>query len=226
MHPTVTESSEKFPRLQQMFDVWPNTRCSLLQRQSTDAHSLQSNTSVMYLKSFYSSSSKDKCNSAFFASSYIKFRNATPVITCTSLLLFIRCWGRTVSESSELLTRYQPLCQPLAYNLCFHTLKALRWKQPHYCAQESFLFESVHRLINRNDDKLSAAPRPLQVFEQKKRNKEFKESLKAPIGVEVWIKLQCSLAWNVIHFKSWNERIDRRWLCSADRQFKQTSLTI
>lgn len=79
-----------------------------------------------------------------------------------------------VSESSGLaISRYLslPLCQPLACNLCFHTLGAVCLKRWHWHTRESFCFHYVDgcTLINRNAAKLSAPPRPPQVFEQKKR---------------------------------------------------------
>lgn len=138
----------------------------------------------------YWTRSKRKCKLAsfFFILSYLipvrkKTWHRSVVITGASLLLFIRCsekWSVGPASCWLAISRYLPLPlrQPLACNLCFHTLKALCSKQRVAVCSKFSAFSpltAVHWLINRSADKLSAPSRPPQVLEQKNYKRGMKE---------------------------------------------------
>lgn len=151
------------------------------------------------------------------------------MITHVSLLLFIR-WCEKQSKralrAADSLSVAIFLCQLLAYNLCFHTLKALRSKQRHCCMRQSFRFQSVDGWTLTDKQKLWQIERSFyahcRCLNKKKEKKEEEVwNEKAPSGVRVWFNLQFSLAWNKLFWR----QTDRQTLKVLLWLFKLTFLT-
>lgn len=128
------------------------------------------------------------------------------MITHISLLLFIR-WCEKQSKralrAADSLSVAIFLCQLLAYNLCFHTLKALRSKQRHCCMRQSFRFQSVDGWTLTDKQKLWQIERSFyahcRCLNKKKQKKKKKWGMKK-LPVEWGCDLTSSSVWHETNF--------------------------
>lgn len=142
------------------------------------------------------------------------------MITHVSLLLFIR-WCEKQSKralrAADSLSVAIFLCQLLAYNLCFHTLKALRSKQRHCCMRQSFRFQSVDGWTLTDKQKLWQIERSFYAHCRclnKKKKKKKKCGMKK-LPVEWGCDLTSSSVWHETNFFE-DRQTDRLWKCSCD----------